>query len=351
MRAVFRLMRATAPGAFASAALRCTEAEAALWISSNGVRIQVADMADVFATHPGVPYVMSRPGLKVLPTRGVLPPQEILEQTPFYQKFMIPTGWRHAVGLCFWKKGEPPLLDCVMSVNRTVEQGDFSDREIARLGALHAEIELARVRVTAMEERHAALSSFEHFVRGLPLPVALLSWELKPLYHNRLAREASAHWLKGAGARLQNIERDGFETPPALLDAAREMRAEWRARIRVDSQGESVMGRTVEHGGAPGLKATIRLLFLTGSTLGDPNFMIEFEPARTDHKPNFASLLGLTPAERTVVLAAGALKSNGEIAAEIGRSLGTVKSELHSAYKKLGVRTRSELVSLLRAAA
>lgn len=79
--------------------------------------------------------------------------------------------------------------------------------------------------------------------------------------------------------------------------------------------------------------------------------MIEFEPARSDHKPNLASLLGLTSAERTVVLAAGALKSNGEIAAEIGRSLGTVKSELHSAYKKLGVRTRSELVSLLRAEA
>ena len=47
---------------------------------------------------------------------------------------MKPFNWRHAVALFFWKSVSPPELDCVLSVYRTAEQGDFSDKEIAETG-------------------------------------------------------------------------------------------------------------------------------------------------------------------------------------------------------------------------
>ena len=96
----------------------------------------------------------------------------------------------------------------------------------------------------------------------------------------------------------------------------------------------------------------MRLLFLTGATLGEPNILVEFDGLSSDAhrwKPNLSLLLDLTAAERVVALEAAALKTNDEIVAmSVGRSVGTVKAQLHAVYKKLNVRTPSELVALLR---
>jgi DNA-binding CsgD family transcriptional regulator len=52
----------------------------------------------------------------------------------------------------------------------------------------------------------------------------------------------------------------------------------------------------------------------------------------------------LSAAERRVIdlLCAGC--SNAEIARQLGRKTGTVKNQLSSAYRKLGVRNRTQLV-------
>lgn len=138
------------------------------------------------------------------------------------------------------------------------------------------------------------------------------------------------------------------------------MQAEWRERSRANCTGENVLERVVvqrQSSGADtseGLRATVRLLHLVGATLGDPTFTVQFDqqPRRREvgqrAAPAVAVLQRLSPAERTAALLAGAFKSDAEIAAELGRSIGTVKAELHAAYKKLGVHTRAELVSLLR---
>ncbi len=359
VRAAFRLMLASVPGAFASAALRCTEADIAYWVTSRGERIHSAEMPEMIAGHPGLPYLMAHPGLKVLPTRGVLPPPGELEKLSFYQRFMVPYGWRHAVGLCFWKHNGEPGVECVLSVHRSAEAGDFSDAETERLGALHAEIERALWRVAALEEERGARSSFEHFAESLPLPLALLNWQGRPLYHNRLARRACARWLEGPAACQRKTDRNDFVPPPELIAACRELQAEWRERVRTNCVGKSVLERVVHPASDRNdraLTATVRLLHLNGATLGEPTFTVQFfEQPRNGAAnpgapaPNLAALHRLTPVERTAVLLAGAaFKSNAEIAAELGRSIGTIKAELHSAYKKLGVRTRAELVSLLR---
>jgi len=51
-------------------------------------------------------------------------------------------------------------------------------------------------------------------------------------------------------------------------------------------------------------------------------------------------------AERSVVREACAGRSNDEIARRLGKGLGTVKNQLSSAYRKLGVDSRARLIAV-----
>ena len=68
-------------------------------------------------------------------------------------------------------------------------------------------------------------------------------------------------------------------------------------------------------------------------------------PHRRSVKKTFQSV---SPAERRVLDELVEGKSNKEIARTLGRSLGTVKNQLLSAYRKLGVRSRVQVLLLLR---
>src|SRR5690606_1798218 len=59
---------------------------------------------------------------------------------------------------------------------------------------------------------------------------------------------------------------------------------------------------------------------------------------------------GLSPRERVVAYAVARGATNREVAAENHLSVRTVESQLSSAYRKLGIRSRTELVALLSAA-
>ncbi len=52
----------------------------------------------------------------------------------------------------------------------------------------------------------------------------------------------------------------------------------------------------------------------------------------------------ISPAERRIVREVCAGRRNGEIARLLGKNLGTVKNQLSSAYRKLGVGSRVELI-------
>src|SRR5262249_10346140 len=151
-------------------------------------------------------------------------PEEELVETPFYQIFMKPLNWRHAVSLLFWESVSPPVLDCVLSVYRTATQCAFSCEEIARLPSLHPEIERARLRIAGLEDQRAALRSLQSFLCNLPVPVVLLSWQFKVLYQNREAREYFNCWQ--GGSRMGLLKPTG-KLPTELLSACKEMKEAW----------------------------------------------------------------------------------------------------------------------------
>lgn len=60
------------------------------------------------------------------------------------------------------------------------------------------------------------------------------------------------------------------------------------------------------------------------------------------------AVVKLSPAEAAVVACLSRGLSNPEIAAELGKSAATVKSQLASVYRKLGVNSRLRLLRMLR---
>lgn len=61
-----------------------------------------------------------------------------------------------------------------------------------------------------------------------------------------------------------------------------------------------------------------------------------------------ATVVKLSPAEAAVVAQVSRGLTNKEIARELGKSPATVKSQLVSVYRKLGVRSRIRLMVLFR---
>lgn len=69
---------------------------------------------------------------------------------------------------------------------------------------------------------------------------------------------------------------------------------------------------------------------------------------RTDGRAPTPSVVKLSPAEAAVVARVSRGLSNEEIARELGKSPATVKSQLASVYRKLGVHSRIKLMVLFR---
>ena len=348
---VFRLLLATVPGEFSSLISQCATLQLCRWLSSNKAAMSHDLMVEIGNMHPCIPIVLSNPGIKLLPSRVALPSQEHLLKTRFYRIFMEPYNWRHAVSLFFWKSISPPELDCFFSIYRTAAQCDFSDTEIAELTGLYPEIERARLRVIKLEEQRAALRSLQYFVRDLPVPAVLLNWRLEVLYENRLGVDYCAWWRSGESARLM---KSGPDLPPELQDACQQMKSEWRKQVAPHGlMTRTKRKRVVTCPICDRLRATVSML-QDSSLLGDPNFLIVFEgrPARIGSfcaSPTRMTdkLTKLTARERDVVLLVTEGISNQEIADRLGRCVGTVKAELHAAYKKLRVVSRAQLALTL----
>ncbi len=68
--------------------------------------------------------------------------------------------------------------------------------------------------------------------------------------------------------------------------------------------------------------------------------------AARDAAVSTGAVVKLTPAEVAVVTQVARGFSNREIAAALGKSEGTIKNQLSGVYRKLGIRSRVQLIVL-----
>ena len=271
-------------------------------------------------------------------------------RSSFYRGCMAPINGRCAIGLFFWDVRR--LLAAIVVV-RSVHQGELSRCEMRLMRHLHAQFQTALSRLRLLERERAERVAFEQFMRRVPLPTALLRWNLRLVYRNQAAAECCAVWQRGfSGPRFIKLKAP---LPPEILDQCRVFKKRWKQLSPLGLAPANFRGETVRHPTRRDLRATISLKQISSAAVARPQFLVEFESlhgsAATGYQTSDASLshlVRLTSREQNLAHLVCDGRSNQEIADKSGLSLETVKKHLHSIFNKLEVPSRSRLMTLMR---
>lgn len=294
-------------------------------------------------------FVLSQPKkLKIYRLSDVVPNQSELRRSAFFKEFLEPFGWHHLAVALYWRGDR---VGSQIAIRRTEKQGDFTAKEIAFLEAVYPHIETVLNRLLAYEEERARRRWLEAFNHHLPFALMFLNWEMKSLYVNQAGLEQCALWNFGPAKARAYQPRAVFAPPAEVSKACAALKAEW---LEHQSMGKShPAGATkVNHPTQVGLTATIRLHVEEHVRTAYPGFIVYLEnqtavPAM-DRLPAHSLLGQLTAAEREIARNVAEGLDNEEIARRLRKSVKTVKGQLTSIFKKLGVNGRNQLMVRLR---
>ena len=295
------------------------------------------------ATNPAHRVLSAAPGRKVMTLRSCYASDKEMVESRFYREYMQPLHTQHAAALMFWNHAKNGV-DCGIGLHRKPGQPEFTALELEALERIHPHIETAFRRVSKLQSEAGARDSLQQFLRGLPLPTVLLNWELDPVYHNAAAAEDALAW---AGGSLNLKRARSFSVPPDLLAELQSMRQTWTTAMQTEPASAPFLRRELRHPKIAGLRAILSMTTLRSPHMGNPSFLLRFERAGVAKGEKLNSLSQLSVRERELALLICEGQSNQEIADSLGKSLATVKSELHSVFKKLEVESRGKLMALL----
>jgi DNA-directed RNA polymerase specialized sigma24 family protein len=255
---------------------------------------------------------------------------------------MMPINGRCAVGLFFWDVRR--LLAAIIVV-RSVQQGELSRCEMRLVRHLHLQFQTALGRLRLLERERAERVALEQFMRRVPLPTALLRWNLKLAYRNQAATEFCAMWERGfSGTRFIKLKAP---LPPEIVDRCRVLKKRWKQVSPLGFTPANFSDETVRHPTQRDLRATICLKQISSAAVARPHFLIEFESFRgsavTGYQTSGASLshlVRLTSREQNLARLVCDGRSNQEIADESGLSVETVKKHLHSILQAGGPQSQ-----------
>ena len=272
-----------------------------------------------------------------------------LKRTPFFREFLAPGGWHHLAVALFWR-GDKVCSE--IALRRTKEQGDFSQSEVALLEKLHFHIEIVLNRLISQDEEQARRGWMEQFNDHLPFALLYLNFEFETIYVNLEGCKQCAAWNYGPTQAKAYHPREVFEVPQQLTEACRQLRRQWIQHPTASDADETLSLRH-SHPEYPELKVTIKLYTEVPGQAAKPGFVIHLsvQSDRTessDSLPIHAMLGNLTEAEQGVAHLVIDGLSNAEIAARLHKSIDTVKCQVTSIYKKVGVSSRSRLLAIVR---
>jgi DNA-binding CsgD family transcriptional regulator len=302
-----------------------------------------------FPIMPIEKYFSAHPHRNIVFISDFFPDERHFKGSSFYSGCMVPMNGRCAIGLFFWDIRR--LLAAIIVV-RNVQQGELSPREMRVIRHLHAQFQTALRRLRSRERERAVRVAFEQFMRCVPLPTALLRWNLRLVYRNQAATEFCALWQWGqSAARLIKLKAP---VPPEILDRCRVLKKQWEQQRLSGFAPVNFRSETVRHPTRHALRATISLKQISSATVARPHFLVEFESLSGSgagyqtRDAALSHLVRLTSREQNLARLVCDGRSNQEIADESGLSLETVKTHLHSIFCKLEVPSRSRLIALMR---
>jgi DNA-binding CsgD family transcriptional regulator len=270
-------------------------------------------------------------------------------RSSFYRGCMAPINGRYAIGLFFWDIRR--LLAAIIVVRNT-RQGELSSLELKLIRHLHAQFQTALCRLRSLERERTVRVALEQFMRRVPLPTAVLRWNLKLVYQNQAASEFCAVWHRSPEARFVKVKAP---LPAEILDRCRVLKRRWEQLSLLGLRPANLGEEIVHHPARRELRATISVKQISSAAVAQPHFLIEFENlcgsatiGSPKSSPSLSHLVQLTNREQSLARLVCDGRSNQEIADEAGLSLETVKRHLHSIFCKLEVPSRSRLITLMR---
>jgi DNA-binding CsgD family transcriptional regulator len=296
-----------------------------------------------------------RPGAHYVRMSDVVPDRR-LARTEFYRRFMRPHDDRYFACLNFWAAG---AFQGMIGLHRTRDHRDFTETEGEFLAGLHPHFDTVLHRILGLHRERAVRLSLEKLVVNLPIATVLLDWDLRVTFRNRLAIDLCAVWNLGpARARAVKYAED-FRLPDEIRDYCEEFKTHWvpgHARVcPLATPG----GAWISHAAVPGLRATVHLLQLDAAPLSMPMFLVRLEqtvngrtvpaePEGASHREMSPRFACLSLREREVATLIGQGCSNDEVASRLGKSVLTVRKQLHSIYGKLDIAGRGRLIAIMR---
>jgi DNA-binding CsgD family transcriptional regulator len=328
----------------------------------------IARPADWYAergkANPFTPFIEAHRGRKAYRFEEVLPERKEWIASDFYRRFAKAEGWDKGYSMLYWAQRE---VTAMFSLYRSPREPEFSAGEEAALHWLHPYIGTAITRVQRLHTERLARRSLEEFNRHLPVGLVLVSWDLKSEFANHEGQRQCLRWNHGpAGARALS-PRDSFELPAAVLGACAALKAAVQARNPKKPTLLPGDVTAVGHPAMPELRAQVSLHNNPASALARPRFLVVLDtrPGAAPGGASGESALGgghaaggggehfgvlreLTPREREIALLVCEGCSNAEIARRLSKSVLTIKTQLNSVFRKLGVASRTRLMAMLR---
>src|SRR5215472_3664150 len=303
-----------------------------------------------FPIMPIQKYFSAHPHRNIVFIHDFFSDERHFRRSSFYRDCIVPINGRCAIGLFFW---EIRRLLAAIIVVRNLQQGEPSPGEMKVIRYLHAQFQTALHRLHSRSRERAVRVALEQFMRRVPLPTALLRWNLRLAYRNQAAAESCAVWQRGPlGARFIKLKAP---IPPEILNQCRVLKKRWEHLTPLGLAPANLVDETVRHPTRCDLRAMISLKQIGSAAFARPHFLIEFEDLRGSNgtgyqisRASLSHLVRLTIREQNLARLVCDGRSNQEIADESGLSLETVKAHLHSIFCKLQVPSRSRLMALIR---
>lgn len=278
-------------------------------------------------------------------------PLSLLKRTRFYRDVMRPVNSDYGASIVVWH-GEQWLA--TLTVFRNARQGDLTDGEMEQLRHWQVHFEVAVQRLAVAREARLDDDSLATFIWGLPHSAVLLDWDLAPRHFNAAAVELCQLWSRGAQALAKKSRSHRIAVPERILAAITRLKQRVAAaKLARPGPLRAVQLESLQHPETRGLSATISFIPSKALTLSRGRFLVQFyrESGAGADLSRAPILARLTANERKVALEAARGLSNEAIGQALGKSPGTVKVQLANAFRKLNLRSRAQLASLINSSA
>lgn len=259
-------------------------------------------------------------------------PNPTLEKMAFYQDLCVPHGLRDAMGACLFRNDNQYVTFGLMRPQKAKGNGE---REAARVRPLVSHLTSAmRVRA-ALQARQPAPISARVPMNGLPFPALLVDKSGRVLELNDRADE-----LLRDGQLIS--ARQGVLAVATALDHRRLLEALQQATRGLDPQSATV---------AIAVRRRSAWLIITpaGRSTQQPCafvHVLEEQQCEVPSSQALRAMFALTPAETVVAIAIAQGATPGEIAAQHGLALSTVRSQLSAVLRKTRTSRQADLVRL-----